>query len=156
MIQHKTKEKVEEKGKAGIYSGMYFSVTVVWLYLLLYFFQTEKIQQSIKTSGIMLIQILPALFFIILLMGIMNYFVSPKAVSNYVGKGSGIRGWLLAIFAGVLSHGPVYAWYPLLRDLRNQGMKSSLVAVFLYNRAIKIPLLHNYCFYRAGPDRSNN
>ena len=99
----------------------------------------------------MLVQILPALFFIILLMGITNYFVHPKTVSKYVGKDSGIKGWLLAILTGVLSHGPVYAWYPFLRDLRNQGMKSGLVAVFLYNRAIKIPLLPLMVYYFGMP-----
>ena len=35
----------------------------------------------------------------------------------------------------------------LLRDLRNQGMKSSLIAAFLYNRAIKIPLLPLMIYY---------
>jgi len=121
MIQRETKEKIEGKGKAGGYSGTYFLVTVVCLYLLLYFFQPEKIQQSIKTSGIMLVQILPALFFIILLMGITNYFVHPKTVSKYVGKDSGIKGWLLALLTGVLSHGPVYAWYPFFKGFAESG-----------------------------------
>ena len=80
-------------------------------------------------------------------MGIMNYFVNPRTVSKYVGKGSGMKGWFLAIFTGMLSHGPVYAWYPLLRDLRDQGMKSGLIAAFLYNRAIKIPLLPLMIYY---------
>lgn len=77
----------------------------------------------------------------------MNHFVNPGTVSKYVGKGSGIKGWFLAIFTGMLSHGPVYAWYPLLRDLRNQGMKSGLIAAFLYNRAIKILLLPLMIYY---------
>ncbi len=84
-------------------------------------------------------------------MGITNYFTDPRTVSKYVGKGSGIKGWLLAVFAGMLSHGPIYAWYPLLRDLRNQGMKSGLIAVFLYNRAIKIPLLPLMVYYFRIP-----
>lgn len=46
-----------------------------------------------------------------------------------------------------LSHGPIYLWYPLLKELRNQGMRSGLVAVFLYNRAIKIPLLPLMVYY---------
>jgi uncharacterized membrane protein YraQ (UPF0718 family) len=62
-------------------------------------------------------------------------------VSKYVGRGSGIKGWLLAIVTGLLSHGPIYVWYPLLKELKEQGMSNGLVAVFLYNRAVKIPLL---------------
>jgi uncharacterized membrane protein YraQ (UPF0718 family) len=48
---------------------------------------------------------------------------------------------------GILSHGPIYVWYPLLRELREHGMRTSLVAAFLYNRAIKIPLLPLMIYY---------
>lgn len=80
-------------------------------------------------------------------MGLMYYFVTPKTVRKYVGEGSGLKGWFLAISTGVLSHGPIYVWYPLLRDLRDQGMKNGLVAAFLYNRAIKLPLLPLMIYY---------
>jgi hypothetical protein len=45
--------------------------------------------------------------------------VKTLTVSKYVGKGSGIKGWPLAIYTGKLSHGPIYALYPLLRRLRD-------------------------------------
>ena len=64
-----------------------------------------------------------------------------------MGGESGIKGWVLAISMGILSHGPIYVWYPLLKDLRDHGMRSGLIAVFLYNRAIKIPLLPVMIFY---------
>ena len=72
-----------------------------------------------------------------------------KTVSKYVGKGSGIKGWSLAISTGILSHGPIYVWYPLLKDLRDRGMRSGLIAAFLYSRAIniKIPLLPLIVYY---------
>jgi len=50
-------------------------------------------------------------------------------------------GWLTAIVTGILSTGPVYAWYAVLHDLREKGMRTSLISVVLYNRAIKLPLL---------------
>jgi len=136
-----------KKRNGAKYNGIYFLGTVVFIYFLLFFLHPENIEKSLKISADALIQILPSLLLIILLMGIMNYFVNPKTVSKYVGKGSGIKGWFLAISAGILSHGPVYAWYPFLRDLRNQGMKSGLIAAFLYNRAIKIPLLPLMIYY---------
>ena len=43
--------------------------------------------------------------------------------------------------AGVISHGPMYAWYPLLEDLRGHGMRDGLIVVFFASRTIKIPLL---------------
>jgi uncharacterized membrane protein YraQ (UPF0718 family) len=81
------------------------------------------------------------------MMGVANYFLKQKTVSKYLGGESEIKGWVLAISMGVLSHGPIYVWYPLLKDLRDQGMRTGLIAVFLYNRAIKIPLLPVMIFY---------
>jgi uncharacterized membrane protein YraQ (UPF0718 family) len=42
-------------------------------------------------------------------------------------------------------------WYPLLSDLKEKGMKDSLIAAFLYNRAIKIPLLPMMIYYFGWP-----
>ena len=145
------KGSLEKKKKENKYGGAYFFASVFLLYLVLFFFEPEKIQESLKISANVFFQIAPWLFLIIFIMGIINYFVKPKTVLKYVGKGSGIKGWFLAISAGILSHGPIYAWYPLLGDLRNQGMKSGLVAVFLFNRSIKIPLLPFMVHYFKMP-----
>lgn len=143
-----TKKEVKKKGKGdSYYYGLYFLGAVIGLYIVLYLLEPDSIQKALKASGNVLIQIVPVLFLILILMGIVNYFVNPKTVSKYVGKGSGIKGWFLAVSTGMLSHGPIYIWYPLLKDLRDQGMRSGLVAVFLYNRAIKIPLLPLMVYY---------
>lgn len=129
------------------FQGLYFLGSVVFLYILLFLFYPVTMQSSLKASAVIFIQIFPALVMIILFMGLMNYFVRPEAISKHVGEGSGVRGWLLALSTGILSHGPIYAWYPLLRDLRDQGMKPCLIVVFLYSRAIKIPLLPLMLYY---------
>jgi len=144
-------QKTEKKKKENKHGGAYFLGIIFLLYLILFLLKPEKIQESLKISGNIFIQIVPWFFLIIFLMGTINYFVTPKTVLKYVGKGSGIKGYFLAIFTGILSHGPIYAWYPLLRDLRNQGMKSGLIAVFLYNRSIKIPLLPFMAYYFSWP-----
>ncbi len=43
---------------------------------------------------------------------------------------------LAAYLIGVLSHGNIYMWYPILQEL---GFDEDEIAVILYNRAIKIP-----------------
>jgi uncharacterized membrane protein YraQ (UPF0718 family) len=43
--------------------------------------------------------------------------------------------------------GPIYAWYPLLKELRKEGAANSLIAVFLGNRAVKpflLPIMMSY------------
>ena len=134
-------------GKRKTYAGLYFLGPVIFLYLLLFLFESEKIQRSFIATGNLLVKIVPVLIVVIFFMGIMNYFVSPQKVSKYVGKGSGIKGWFLAITTGILSHGPVYVWFPLLKELRSQGMRNGLIAAFLYNRSVKIPLLPVMIYY---------
>jgi uncharacterized membrane protein YraQ (UPF0718 family) len=127
--------------------GVCFLALVILVYLLLFVLQPETTQIALKTSGRLLVKIIPIFLLVILFMGITNHFLHPKMISKYLGKGAGIKGWLLATSTGVLSHGPIYAWYPLLKELRGHGMRSGLVAVFLYNRAIKIPLLPLMVYY---------
>jgi uncharacterized membrane protein YraQ (UPF0718 family) len=43
--------------------------------------------------------------------------------------------------------GSIYLWYPLLKELSEKGMKKGLIATFLYNRAVKIPLLPLMVYY---------
>lgn len=140
------KEKKASKGKY-IYYGIYFLGIVIFLYIILFIFDFENAQKSLGASGNVFIKMVPILLFIIFFMGSINYFVNPKIISNYLGKGAEIKGWFLTVFAGIFSHGPIYAWYPLLKDLQKQGMKSSLIAVFLYSRAIKIPLVPLMVYY---------
>lgn len=142
----KQSKDTKNKGNKKPY-GMYFLAFVIVLYLVLFVIDQERMHESLILSWNLLVRILPAMLFIILFMGIMNYAVRPAAVMKYMGKAAGGKGWLLAVLTGVLSHGPIYAWYPLLKELKTQGAREGLIAVFLYNRAIKIPLLPLLIYY---------
>ena len=133
--------------KKESFYGLYFLGAVSMLYIVLFLVTPESIQKALRVSAEVFLQIVPVLVLIIIFMVLLNYFVNPKTVSKYVGRGSGIKGWLLAISTGMLSHGPIYIWYPILKELREQGMRSGLVAAFLYNRAIKLPHLPLMVFY---------
>lgn len=86
-------------------------------------------------------KMLPVLVLVFVLMFLVELLLSPERVESWLGRRSGLRGWLLALAAGVISTGPVYTWYALLAELRAKGMRTALVAVVLYARAIKLPLL---------------
>ncbi|WP_231288465.1 hypothetical protein [Methanococcus maripaludis] len=73
-------------------------------------------------------------------MALSDYFITPKVVTKYLVE-NGIKKWIFVIIGGILSSGPIYMWYPLLADLKDKGMTHGLIACFLYNRALKIPLL---------------
>lgn len=127
--------------------GLYFLIIVLLIYVAVFILEPDGAVRSLKASADVLVQIVPVLLLVLLMMGIMNYLMSPKDIRKYVGEGSGVRGWAIAIGTGILSHGPIYVWFPFLRDLRDQGMRSGLIAAFLYNRGIKIPLLPIMVYY---------
>jgi uncharacterized membrane protein YraQ (UPF0718 family) len=80
-------------------------------------------------------------------MVLINYFINNKTLKKYLGEEAGIKGWAIAIIIGIISMGPIYMWYPLMKDLQNKGVKDKFLATFLYNRGIKlqwIPLLVLY------------
>lgn len=131
--------------------GLYFLGAMVAIYLVLFAVDTDNAVGSSKVTLGVLWNLVPILLAVVLLMGLFNLFLKPKGVSRYLGKGSGVKGWLLSISLGIISHGPIYVWYPLLGDLREKGMRSGLASAFLYNRAIKLPLLPVMIFYFGLP-----
>jgi uncharacterized membrane protein YraQ (UPF0718 family) len=135
-----------KRGKRGWY-GLIFLGFVVVVYFIMFILNPENVVKSLRVSGTILLNLIPVLIIVIFFMGITNYFFKPKAVSKYLGKESGFKGWLIAVLAGMLSHGPIYIWYPLLKEFRQKGMRTGLLAVFLYNRAIKIFLLPLLIYY---------
>ncbi|MEJ2346103.1 MAG: permease [Gammaproteobacteria bacterium] len=86
-------------------------------------------------------QVIPALGLVFLFLLIANLSLEPKWITRYLGREAGLKGWLVAIGAGILSIGPIYPWYAMLSDLRAKGMRTAFVAAFLYSRAVKLPLL---------------
>ncbi|MEA3275135.1 MAG: permease [Pseudomonadota bacterium] len=95
-------------------------------------------------------RLLPLLGVMFLLLWLFNLFVKPQQVVRRLGQQSGPRGWMLAVLGGVISMGPMYLWYPMLGELRRQGLRSALAAAFLYSRAVKIPMLPFMVHYFGG------
>ena len=78
---------------------------------------------------------------------VLNYYIKPQVVKKYLDKTSGWRRWPIAILAGIISTGPIYMWYPMLKDLKSHGVSEGVLSAFLYSRAIKPFLLPVMGFY---------
>ncbi|MBU0894430.1 MAG: hypothetical protein KKF48_05215 [Nanoarchaeota archaeon] len=129
------------KGKMKrIPKSWYFLVLIVFVYFLFSLFNKEVYLGSLNFFNNLILKIIPIFLLVFVLMSISNYFITPYFVIKYL-KEKGIRKWFFVIIGGILSSGPIYMWYPLLADLRNKGLNYGLIACFLYNRAIKIPLI---------------
>ncbi|MFW6134227.1 MAG: permease [Elusimicrobiota bacterium] len=121
--------------------GIWFLVFTAAVYILLFILLPSKTSRALSSSLKIFLKIIPIIAAVIIFTAVINYFISPRKIAKYMGRGSGIKGWLIAAGAGILSHGPVYFWYPLIKDLSEKGMTRGHTAVFLYNRAVKIPLI---------------
>lgn len=136
------KNKLKQISIAG-----YFLLIVIIIYIITAIIKPELIASSLKFFFSLLKKIIPIFILVFVLMALTNYFIEPKKLTEYFKKQKGIKIWLIAIVGGILSSGPIYMWYPLLADLKNKGLDYGLIACFLYNRAIKIPLLPLMIFY---------
>ena len=123
------------------FKGLKFLLFVVALFILVSIFDFENIAKIMDKMGNMLFRILPIFALVITLTALINYFLNPKKVMKYFGKNSGMKGIFYTLFGGIISHGPMYAWYPMLDDMRKHGLKFGLIATFMYARAVKLPLL---------------
>lgn len=130
-----------------IESGWLFLLIVVLMYIFLAIGNYALAEKSTLAFARLFISILPVLVLVFVIMFIFNLFLDNKRLIRHLGKGSGVKGWLLSIGGGILSTGPIYMWYPLLSDLKEKGMKNSLIAVFLCSRAVKIPLIPMMIYY---------
>ena len=121
--------------------GNVMLLIVISLYLLTALWAPKSCLEALQSSFDVLKTILPILVVVLFLMAFFNSFIQSKKISRYLGKKSGLKGWAIAVVGGLLSHGPGYVWYPILSDLRANGVKDGLIIAFFYARAIKIPWL---------------
>lgn len=123
------------------YAGWYFLLAVIVIYIITLIVSSDQVMIALGFFLSIIMKIIPVFLLIFVLLIVTNYYIKPNMLVKYLGKKSGIKGWLIAILAGILSTGPIYMWYPFLNDLQKQGVRHGLIAAFLYNRAVKIPLL---------------
>ena len=118
-----------------------FPVAVLVAYGILFVAMPNKASLALKSSGNIFLNMLMPLGLVFILMLLLNLFLKPTQIARFLGKGSGIKGVLLPAAAGIVSAGPIYVWYPLLKELRGKGAGNSPIVIFLYNRAVKPFLL---------------
>lgn len=122
-------------------TGWIMLMLTISLYIAVAFSDLTTAVVSLEKSYTIFKDIVFILFGVVLLIAFFNTFVNSKKIVKYIGKESGLKGWLIALFGGVISHGSTTIWYPILLEMLNSGAKKGLVVAFLYARAIKLPWL---------------
>jgi uncharacterized membrane protein YraQ (UPF0718 family) len=86
-----------------------------------------------------MISVIPPIF---ILLGLLDVWVDRATMMKYTGKGSGLKGILIAFLLGSAAAGPLYAAFPVAGVMLKKG--SGLFNVFIFIGAwstTKIPML---------------
>ncbi|MCK4791175.1 MAG: permease [Desulfobacteraceae bacterium] len=130
----------KKKARKEIIRGyVLFAAALIAAAIILWIFPGKVTAATTTTWNYFLemIMILPAVMVIV---GLFSVFVSTELVVKYMGKTSGIKGILLAVFFGMLPTGPLYVAFPLAVALRSKGASISNIVIFLSSWAcIKLP-----------------
>lgn len=122
-------------------SGWIMLAIVGAMYGFLFLQDADKSLLALQATWKNIVMIAPILLVVLLLMSAMNLLIDAKKISKQLAAVSGVKGWLIAIVSGVISHGSSLVWYPMLQTMREHGVSDGLIVAFLYARAIKVPWL---------------
>ncbi len=82
--------------------------------------------------------VLPPIF---LLIGLLDVWVPKEVMVKYMGKKSGIKGGLIAIFIGSVGAGPLVVAFPVAALLIRKGARLAFVFLFLGSwTSVKLPI----------------
>ncbi len=124
-----------------------FPLAIICLYIFGFCLAPDKIEKALLRSSSIMLQVIGPIGLALVMMILLNRFLSPLLAVKYMGQRTGIKGILFSSLAGILSMGPIYAWYPLFTTLKEKGASSFHIANFIGCRSIKpvlIPVLVAY------------
>ena len=111
------------------------------LYAMAYAYDPGKTILSLRACGRICTQLWLPLCVALTMMILLNRFLSPSLASRFLGREAGARGVLFSMVAGIVSMGPIYAWYPLFATLKEKGASSFCIANFVCCRSVKLALI---------------
>lgn len=91
----------------------------------------DKAVKSLKMALKSFIKILPMVFILIIVIGLLLGFVPPEQISRFVGEQSGAGGVLLIGMMGAIMHIPSLLSFPLAASILENGASVTAVAAFI-------------------------
>jgi len=131
----------ETKGRRSFKPIGLFLASVAVLYGTMYAFAPDTALVALKASAKISLALCLPLALVFSVMFLLNLFVRPAQIARVFSRNAGLKGMLLSAAAGIISMGPIFAWYPLMKKMKEEGAGEGPIAVFLYNRAVKPFLL---------------
>jgi uncharacterized membrane protein YraQ (UPF0718 family) len=120
-------------------------------YLAVWIALPEKITPALRIMKSISLQMAIPLAISLFMMFLLNMYISTAHITRFMGKKRGVAGMIFSSLAGIVSMGPIFAWYPFLKTLKEKGMADIYLANFLSCRAVKpvlFPVLIGYFGWR--------
>ncbi|WGS64085.1 hypothetical protein [Marinitoga aeolica] len=111
-----------------------FGLLIFVIILYVYLFKSKgkkEFKKAVKKGNKNLIQNSIRIFSIFLIIGILQNFLSPKQVGDFLLNFSGVKGIITGLFTGAIMMGPPASGYPIAQYLFENNASVSLVSSFL-------------------------
>jgi uncharacterized membrane protein YraQ (UPF0718 family) len=101
------------------------------LVLIACFRHQGELATGMKSSGIMILEIMPMLIFAFIMAGMVQVMLPHDLLSRWVGTESGVRGILIGTIAGGVTPGGPYVSLPVVAGLLRAGAGMGTMVAFL-------------------------
>jgi len=119
----------KKRGQSMLIPTIIMGVLAVGLLFLTY--QKGMHTQALKISGNLFLQMLPLLFFALVVAGAIQMLLPQETISKWVGTESGLRGVFIGTILGGLAPGGPYVNLPIAAGLLRMGASIGTMVAFL-------------------------
>ncbi len=118
----------------------FLSLSVV-ITLIIYGLSIEKGAIVTGTVYKTFIEVLDIVTAVSIFIGLFQVWVKPPTIVKWLGKGSGLKGFILVCTFPILMGGSLFTVFPLMKTLREKGARQGAIASFITAWGGKAPLL---------------
>ena len=109
--------------------------------LVVYGLNASKGRIVVQTVYLTFFDVLDIIVAVSIFIGLFQVWVKPATIVKWLGKGSGVRGFILVCTFPIFMGGSLFTIFPLLKTLREKGARAGALASFITAWGGKAPLL---------------
>ena len=121
--------------------AFWFLSLSVLIILVVYGFNAGKGVIVAKTVYDTFFEVLDIIVAVSIFIGLFQVWVKPQTIIKLLGKGSGLKGFVLVCTFPILMGGSLFTIFPLLKVLKEKGARIGAIASFITAWGGKAPLL---------------
>ncbi|BEP29648.1 permease [Helicovermis profundi] len=137
----KEKPNMKKQLKSTLIEALkYIGISGV-IILIVYFISPQKAVQVNKVVEFTFSKAIKIMLGVFLIIGLLQVWLTPKQISKFIGKESGIKGMAIASIFPIILGGSLVTIFPLLKTLKEKGVPIRILITFIVAWAGKAPLL---------------